>query len=231
MPRPAIASKAPPGTPSAKSLYLRDLKRRLRAAWRAAEVYERLDPQGRLRGSIFITAFEVRLRANGTVELAELRASSGLPALDAEAKDALGRAQPLPPLPPGIVDAEGGFKVRCEFHLDVGMFRFADELRRAIEQIWKPSKAFQASAEIERTTIVRMMVSRDGSLLSTTVMQSSGIDFLDKGALAPLEPGLRFPPPPPGFGQGAGPAAVFVGFAHRAGQVRMLRPREDIDAE
>jgi outer membrane biosynthesis protein TonB len=226
-PTAVIAKK--PGPPSAKLIYLTEVKRRLRAAWHAAEVYERLDPQGRLRGSLFITSFEVRLRANGSVERADLKASSGMSVLDGEAKDALGRAQ-LPPLPPQIIDGEGGLKVRCEFHLDVGMFRFADELRGAIGQVWRPSKAFQASAEFERVTIVRMMVNRDGSLVNATVMQSAGIDFLDSNALEPLKPGLRFPPPPPGFGNGP-QAAVFVGFAHRAGQVRMLLPKEDIDAE
>jgi hypothetical protein len=121
--------------------------------------------------------------------------------------------------------------VPCSFHLDVGLYRFANDLHHAIADKWRPSKAFQITAEFERVTIARLLVSKDGSLVSTTVMSSAGIDFLDGGVVAALKPGIRLPQPPKAFMSGPGPATVFVSFLHRAGEVRVRRPQEDIDAE
>ncbi len=233
VPAPPPESAPSTGTPvpSPRSLFLAQLKRHLRAAWRAGEVYARVDPTGRLEGSMFVSGLQVRLRANGTVERAELKDSSGIPDLDHEAQGTVARMQPMPPLPDELVDASGGFDVRCSFHLDVGLFRFANKLHHAIAEHWRPSQAFAATSEVERKTVVRLRLDRQGVLVDGVVVASAGVDFLDSGAVAWVKPGIRFPPPPPAFGKGEGPVPVFVAFLHRAGEPRVLKPREDLEAE
>jgi outer membrane biosynthesis protein TonB len=217
--------------PSPRSQYLAQLKRHLKAAWRAGEVYARIDPRGKLNGSMFVSALQVRLRADGTVERADLRDTSGIHDLDMEAQAAIGRMEKMPPLPRELVDDRNGFDVRCSFHLDVGLFRFASQLHHAIAERWRPSAAFAATSEVERKTVVRLMLDRQGALVEASVVASAGVDFLDSGALEWAKPGIRFPPPPPAFGKSEGPVPIFVAFLHRAGQPRLLKPREDLEAE
>ena len=199
-PEPAPAEPSPrtgtPG-PSPRTTFLALMKKHLRAAWRAGEVYQRIDPMGRLEGSMFVTGFQVRLRADGRVERAEQSDSSGIRELDLEGQAAITRMQPLPPLPPELVDASGGFDVRCSFHLDVGLFRFANKLHHAIAQHWRPSHAFASTSEVERKTVVRLMLDRQGALVEASVVASAGIDFLDSGAVGWAKPGIKFPPPRP----------------------------------
>jgi TonB family protein len=227
---PAAARRGIPGH-SPRAAFLADLEARLRAAWRGPDVYLRIDPQGQLRGSLLITGLQVRLRANGTIEKAQVSDSSGFAALDEEAMAALRRTQPLPHLPAEMIDPAGGFDVRCALHLDVGLYRFANALHRAIAEEWRPSRAFLASGDEERTTVVRLMLDRNGVLATTSVVSSAGIEFLDTGALAALKPGARLPAPPSAFIRRPGPVPVFVAFYHRAGEVHVLRPREDMEAE
>jgi TonB family protein len=216
---------------SGLALFRADLKRRLRAAWRPVEIYQRLDPQGQLEGSRLITALHVRLRADGTAERVTVSDSSGFAALDDEALAALRRVLPLPRLSAEIVDDKGGFDVRCAFHLDVGLYRFAQELHRAIAKEWHPSKAFLASGDKERKTVLRLTLSREGGLTKTTVMLSAGIDFLDDRAQAALKPGIQLPPPPPGFFRKPGPVSVVVAFHHGIGDLRILLPREALEED
>jgi len=209
--------------------YLADLKGRLKSSWRPKEVYHRMDPQGRLQGSVLVTRLEVRLRADGTVEKAELYASSGVAALDTEARAALERMERLPRLPAEMVDARGGYVVRCSFHLNVGLYRFGNEVHRAIAEGWRPSKAFAVTSENERVTVIRLTLTKDGALTKAEVATSAGIDFLDQGALTSVKPGMRLPPPPPVFTRVPGPIPVMVAFFHRAGRLHVLKPREELE--
>jgi TonB family protein len=215
--------------PSPLAAFRAELKARLRAAWRPVEVYQRLDPAGQLQGSRLITGLQVRFRADGTVEQAAVARSSGYPQLDGEALAALARIRPLPPLPREIVDDKGGADVPCSFHLDVGLYRFAGDLRRAIAGEWRPSRAFQASGDQERKTVLRLTLTRDGALTNATMTTSAGIDFLDAGALAAVKPGSRLPAPPPGFFRRPGPVLVVVAFDHADGNLHILLPREDLE--
>jgi hypothetical protein len=79
--------------------------------------------------------------------------------------------------------------------------------------------------------VVRLMLDRQGALVNASVVASAGIDFLDSGAIGWAKPGIRFPPPPPAFGKSEGPVPVFVAFLHREGQPRVLKPKEDLEAE
>jgi outer membrane biosynthesis protein TonB len=226
-----------PGAPGAAAsstlvAFRAELKQRMRAAWRAREVYYRIDPHGRLEGSLLITRLHVRLRPDGTVATADLQDSSGVQALDAEAVAAIGRMKPLTTrLPPELVDARGSALVSCAFHLDLGQYRFANHLRRAVAELWRPARAYMASSDVERVTRVRLKLDREGALLGTQVIASAGIDFLDSNALNWATPGTRLPRPPPAFHRGDTEVPVFVAFHHLAGQVHFLWPREDPDAE
>jgi TonB family protein len=224
------AQQGTPG-PSPRSIFLAHMKKQLRASWRAAEVYLRIDPQGRLQGSMLVTALQVRLRADGTVEKSQLSDSSGIRDLDVEAMSVMERVKTLGQVPAELLDAQGGFDVRCSFHLDVGLYRFANQLHHAIAQEWRPSKAYASTMAQERKTIVRLMLTRDGALTEAKVMASAGIDFLDQGAISWARPGMKFPPPPPAFGRGEGPFPIFVAFLHLTGEPRVLKPREDLEAE
>jgi TonB family protein len=228
---PALPIPAPPrpAPDPARAAFRAQLRRHLHDAWHANEVFTRIDPQGRLDGSLFTTGIQVRLRADGTIERADLAESSGIAALDKEALGTLTRIEPLPPVPPTMLDAQGGWTVLCKFYLDVGLFRFAAEIRRAITEKWRPSRAFAVTAEQERKTVLRFVLNSDGTLVNAGVVQSSGLDFLDNNALAMAQPGLRLPAPPPAFMRQPGPANVFVAFLHQAGDVRVLKPREDVE--
>jgi protein TonB len=229
---PTVAPPAPahPAAPDpARAAFRSQLRRHLHEAWHANEVFARIDPHGHLEGSLFTTAIKVRLRADGTIESSGLAESSGIPALDREAADGLTRMEPLPPLPASMQDERGGWDVLCKFYLDVGLFRFAAEIRNAISEKWRPSRAYAATSDQERKTVARFVLTGDGTLVSAEVVQSAGIDFLDANALAMARPGMRLPPPPPAFMRQPGPANVFVAFLHHAGDVRVLKPREDVE--
>jgi TonB family protein len=139
--------------------------------------------------------------------------------------------EPLPPVPASMLDDRAGWTVLCKFYLDVGLFRFAAEIRNAISEKWRPSRAYAATSDQERKTVARFVLQRDGSLVSAEVVQSAGIDFLDANALSAIRPGMRLPAPPPAFLHQPGPVNVFVAFLHQAGDVRLLKPREDVEEE
>jgi TonB family protein len=225
-PRPQLAPADP-----ARAAFRAQLRRHLLNAWHADEVFARIDPQRRLEGSLFTTAIQVRLRADGTIERSSLAESSGIPALDQEAAGGLARMEPLPAVPASMLDQSAGWTVLCKFYLDVGLFRFAAEIRNAISEKWRPSRAYAATSDQERKTVARFVLQRDGSLVSAEVVQSAGIDFLDANALGAVRPGMRLPAPPPAFLHQPGPVNVFVAFLHQAGDVRLLKPREDVEEE
>jgi TonB family protein len=214
-----------------RAAYRARLRRHMHEAWRANEVFMRIDPNGRLEGSLFTTAVQLRLSPDGRIARAELGESSGIATLDKEALAAIGRMAPMPPVPPHMIDAQGGWPVLAKFFLDVGMFRFAAEIRRALADKWRPSRAFATTAVEEKKTIVKLLLERDGTVLGASVLASSGLGFLDENALTAAPAGWRLPPPPPAFTKQPGPAQVFIAFLHQAGDVRVLRPREDVEEE
>src|SRR2546423_4553435 len=77
------AAGEPAGGHSRLALFRADLREHLRQAWRAREVYQRVDPEGRLHGSLFKTSVQLRLRADGGIVTAEVSESSGGRELDA----------------------------------------------------------------------------------------------------------------------------------------------------
>jgi protein TonB len=230
-PPPTTALAPDPATEAARDAFRATLRKRLHEAWRAAEVYQRLDPRGQLAGSLFTTSVDVRVRPDGRIERASLRDSSGITALDKEAMGALDRLD-LPAVPADMVDAQGGWPVMVKFHLDVGMFRYAGEIRRALVETWRPSPAFARTADSERRTVVRYLVNADGTVVSSSVVRPSGLQMLDDNALTAVRPGGKLPAPPralvPAKG---GPATVFVAFLHQAGDIRLMKPREDVEEE
>jgi hypothetical protein len=139
--------------------------------------------------------------------------------------------QPLSHVPDELVDPQGSALVRCAFHLDLGQYRFANQLRRAVAAQWRPARAFMLSSQVERVTRVRLMLDRQGKLLSWSVIAPAGLDLLDVNALAWARPGLALPAPPPAFHRGAGDVPVFVAFYHLAGEVHFLWPREDLEGD
>jgi TonB family protein len=178
---------------------------------------------------VLTSSLLVRLRPDGKIERSEVAESSGVAALDKEAREALGRMPALPALPPEMIDAQGGFSVRCTFSVDAGAFRFGNALHRAIASEWRPSRAFLHQVDRERTTMVKLELSPQGTIVRSSVVSSAGIDFLDQGALAALKPGTRLAEPPPAFVRQ--PRPLFVEFQHHLGDLRVLRPREDMEAE
>jgi TonB family protein len=226
-----VPAKTGPTGPSPMAAFRAELKQKMRAAWHAREIYERIDPQGRMQGSLLVTKLNVRLRANGTVDKAVLHDSSGIAALDSEASAAIGRMKPLSPLPREIVDDQGGFLVRCAFHLDVGLFRFANQLHRLIADEWQPGRAFQSSGDRERVSVVQLTLDRRGTLVGATIVQSAGIDFLDRNALGWTRPGMTLAPPPPNFMRGHDRVPVYVAFGHMSGRFIVRDPEEDLETE
>ena len=225
LPGAEVVTEADP----ARAAFRAQLRRHLHEAWHANEVFARIDPQGRLDGSLFTTAIQVRLHPDGTIDRAELAESSGIAPLDKEALGSLGRMEPLPPVPASMLDVAGGWNVLCKFYLDVGLFRFAADIRRVISEMWHPSRAFGTTATEERKTVVRLLLKADGTLVSAEVVGSAGVDFLDANALTAVRPGAHLPVPPRAFMRQPGPANVFVAFLHQAGDVRVLKPREDVE--
>jgi TonB family protein len=226
-----VPAKAGPVGPSPMAAFRAELKQKMRAAWHAREIYERIDPQGRMQGTLLITSLNVRLRADGTVENAVLHDSSGVAALDTEASAAIQRMKPLSRLPSEIVDAQGGFLVRCAFYLDLGLFRFANHLHRTIAEEWHPGRAFQSSGDHERVSVVQLTLDRRGTLVAASVLQSAGIDFLDQNALGWARLGMVLPAPPANFMQGRDRVPVYVAFAHMSGRFVVRDPEEDLDTE
>jgi outer membrane biosynthesis protein TonB len=208
-----------------------ELKQRMRAAWHAREIYERIDPQGRMQGSLLITKLDVRIRSDGTVERSAMQSSSGISALDGEASAAIGRMKPLSKLPAEIVDDKGGLLVRCAFHLDLGLFRFANQLHRIIGEEWSPGRAFQSSGDHERVSVVQLTIDRRGGLVQAAIVQSAGIDFLDRNAVAWARPGMMLASPPANFLRGHDRVPVFVAFAHMSGRFVVKDPEEDLETE
>jgi TonB family protein len=226
-----VPAKAGPAGPSAMAAFRAELKQKMRAAWHAREIYERIDPQGRMQGALLITKLTVRLRSDGTVERSVLHDSSGVAALDTEAASAIQRMKPLSKLPREIVDEQGGLLVRCAFHLDLGLFRFANQLHRTIAEEWQPGRAFQASGDHERVSVVLLTVDRHGTLVQASIVQSAGIDFLDRNAVGWARPGLVLPAPPPNFLRGHERVPIYVVFAHMSGRFVVRDPEEDLETE
>jgi protein TonB len=226
---PVEAEKGKAGPASARALFIATLRQRMRSSWRPNEVYARIDPQERLPGSVLSSSLMVRLTAGGKVDHAEVAESSGIPALDAEAQDAMSRMTGLPPLPAEMLDAGGGFTVRCTFSIDAGSYKFGNALHRAIAGQWHPSRAFLSQVDRERVTMVQLELSAQGVITRASLVSSAGIGFLDQSALAALPAGLRLAQPPEAFVHR--PRPLIVEFQHHLGDLRVRRPQEDMEAD
>ena len=209
------AATGPGGAERAAFLAL--LRDTLKAEWRAKEVYYRLDRKGALEVPVLVTLLQVRILRDGTVRSADVSKSSGLQALDAEALRAIQRAQPLPRPPPALLDREGGFSVPVSFQLQLGVFRFAIQLKQALLAQWQPSMFFRRAGDRPRSTIARLMLTRQGVLVHATVLTSAGYTYLDDTAMDALKPGIHLPAPPAVFAQRPGLVPIFVEFVHNVG--------------
>ena len=178
---------------------------------------------------MYSTILDVRIRADGSLERISVHAPSGIPELDAEALDAFRRARPLPRPPTDVVDSQGGYALQFGFHLDVAVFHFRKQVERAILEDWRGSPAFRQAGDRPRTTKARMLLTREGALVHILVLTSAGLELLDEGVRKALQPGKRFPPPPPAFVRRPGLIPVDLEFLHNVrapSNVHTLRPGE-----
>jgi TonB family protein len=227
-----IGVGAPGGSPLA--FFVNQLNNQVRGQWRPKEVYQRLDPRGRLAPSMFFTVLNVRIRADGTLEKATVQSSCGIPELDNEALEAFKRAPLLPRPPPEVLDASGGYALRFGFLLDVSTFHFRSQVQRTIMERWRGSPAFNRAGDRPRITLARMLLTREGVLVKALLLASAGIDFLDEGVLKVLSPGLQFPPPPPALVKHPGLIPVDLEFTHNVrgfDGIRMVGPHEGAETK
>jgi TonB family protein len=213
------------GSPLA--MFVDQLNNQVRGQWRAKEVYARIDPRGRLGGTMFSTVLDVRIRGDGSLERVKVISSSGSPELDAEAVETFKRGPQLPRPPAPALDAAGGFDLKFGLQLDVATFHFQAQAQRIILEGWRGSPAFNRAGDHARITLVRMLLTKDGQLVRALVLGSAGIDFLDEGVLKALPPDLKLPVPPPAYIRHPGLVPVDVEFIHNVhipSGVRVLRP-------
>jgi hypothetical protein len=100
-----------------------------------------------------------------------------------------------------------------------------------IAEEWQPGRAFQASGDRERVSVVQLTIDRRGTLVQAAILQSAGIDFLDENAIGWTRPGMMLTPPPANFMRGHDRVPVYVAFAHMSGRFVVRDPEEDLDTE
>jgi TonB family protein len=214
---------------SAMALLLNSVRDRVRTHWRAREVYPRLDPTGRFGDSSLITTVNVRLAADGRVEMARVVRGSGLGPMDLEAVAAFARADPFIPPPGAVLDGKGGVEFSMDMEFEVVVHRFRVRTRQKLGELWRPSPAFQRNGDHERVTTARVLLTTDGVLARASVIGSAGIDFLDRGVLEALRAGVRLPRPPASYGAVAGLVPLWIEFHHNVRStslIRVLSPSE-----
>jgi TonB family protein len=198
---------------SALALFLHQVEGRVARNWSPTDVYARVDPSGHISGVERRTAMRVRVRADGTLERLDVEASSGVSALDDEAKAAFQRAQPLPRPPATILDSRGGLTFPFAMTLDLEMARWKSDVKRMLGALWRPRPRIYIDQD--RVTVVKALLGADGLVSSASVETPSGSAFLDGSALSAVGAGLRLPPPPRSLEEVAGKRPVRIAFMHR----------------
>jgi TonB family protein len=198
---------------SAVAAFLRQVEGRIAHHWFPQEVYTRVDPGGNISGVERRTAMKVRVRADGTLERLEVESSSGVPALDEEAKAAFQRAQPFAHPPAMILDEKGGLTFPFAVSLDLEMARWKSDVKRLVGAGWRPRDRLYIDRD--RVTILRALLTFEGVVAHVSVESSSGSGFLDGSTLSALTEGMRLPRPPHSLGEVAGVVPVRIAFLHR----------------
>jgi TonB family protein len=227
-PHTSVATLAAP-----VAAYLDEVRRAVRAQWRPSDILGRLDADGsRSQLTAGQTLLRVRIRADGTVERLSIDESSGLPALDGEATDAFGRAQPFSPPPALIADGGGGFDFRFALYLDLSLARFMRHTARLLRGTWSPPH-LDRSGSFREVAVARVRLRGDGALAEVTIELSSGRPAVDESALAAIRGLERFPAPPPALGVGSGLSQFRIAFVARAyggNELRLFRHPPDPQA-
>jgi TonB family protein len=220
-----------PARRSVLAAFIIGVQGRVRDNWRPQEVYRLADPSLRgLSEHRRRTELQVSVGHDGRLESARVATSSGMPELDEEALAACQRAQPFSRPPPEVLDASGRLTFNFGFELDMAEAAYRVELSEAVRAEWRPSPALRAWSNVDRTTIIRVLLTFDGVLVHAALLTSCGLDVLDRSALAALKHGLHLPRPPPGMGELAGLVPLRLAFMHSArgtNDVRVMREIEE----
>jgi TonB family protein len=198
---------------SALALFLHQVEGAIARNWFPQEVYTRVDPAGHISGVERRTAMQVRIRADGTLERVDVQASSGVTALDEEARAAFQRAQPFPRPPGSALDSRGGLSFPFSVTLDLEMARWKSDVKRMVGALWRPRPRIYIDQD--RVTVVKLLLSPDGVVAHAAIETPSGSSFLDGSTLSAVSAGLRLPRPPRSLEEVAGMRPVRIAFMHR----------------
>jgi hypothetical protein len=116
-----------------------------------------------------------------------------------------------------------------DLEFEVVVHRFRTRTRQTLDELWRPSPAFQRNGDHERVTTARVLVTADGVLIRASVVGSAGIDFLDRGVMDALRAGTRLPRPPASYREVGGLTALWIEFHHnvrRTSIIKVLSPSE-----
>jgi TonB family protein len=198
---------------SALALFLHQVEGAIARHWFPQEVYTRVDPGGHISGVERRTAMQVRIHADGSLERVDIQSSSGVQALDDEARAAFQRAQPFPRPPATVLDSRGGLTFPFSVTLDLEMARWKSDVKRMVGALWRPRA--RIFVDQDRTTVVKVLLGPDGVVVQVAIETPSGNQFLDGSALSAVTTGLRLPKPPRSLEEVAGKRPVRIAFMHR----------------
>lgn len=128
---------------------------------------------------------------------------------------------PAPDALENVEEGEGTFLNSREFKYA----SFFNRLKRSVSQHWQPMAEYQRRDPTgniygyrARITVLTITLNADGALAHAEIKQSSGVDFLDKEALAAFQRAEPFPNPPKGLIDGTGhiifPFGFHIDFSH-----------------
>lgn len=123
-----------------------------------------------------------------------------------------------------IDEGEGTFLNSREFKYA----SFFNRLKRGVSQHWRPLAEYQRRdptgniyGSRSRVTVLSITLNPDGSLKEAEVKRSSGVEFLDREAIAAFKRAEPFPNPPKGLADGSGiiifPFGFHIDFNSRGG--------------
>ena len=115
----------------------------------------------------------------------------------------------------GLEEGEGTFLNSREFKYA----SFFNRMKRGVSQHWHPLREYRRRdptghiyGQRPRRTILNIKLKADGSLEAVQVTQSSGVDFLDREAIAAFQKAEPFPNPPKGLISDTGYISFPFGF-------------------
>jgi TonB family protein len=103
------------------AVYFKEVRRKIWAQWHPHDVMKRVDPDGTRQASgTWKTLLELEFDDSGMVVTCRIRKTSGVPALDNHAVQAVLAAQPFPPPLPQLLNEHRRMNFQFGFDLDVG---------------------------------------------------------------------------------------------------------------